>query len=137
MNLMPSPARFPNCRLACTSAGRGLPVVVHGWTASPADCPPDALGFDFDGATFSHAGVRVTFEVLLASFGLETPALQRLGALVHFLDVGGVQPPESVGIESALAGLRDTIGDDDQLLNFASTVFDGLLASFEKATPAK
>ncbi len=107
------------------------------WLASPADCPPDALGFDFDGATFSHVGVRVTFEVLLASFGLETPALQRLGALVHFLDVGGVQPPESVGIESALAGLRDTIGDDDQLLNFASTVFDGLLASFEKATPAK
>jgi hypothetical protein len=70
------------------------------WLASPADCPPDALGFDFDGATFSHVGVRVTFEVLLASFGLETPALQRLGALVHFLDVGGVQPPESVGIVS-------------------------------------
>jgi hypothetical protein len=53
------------------------------WLASPADCPPDALGFDFDGATFSHVGVRVTFEVLLPSFGLETPALQRLGALVH------------------------------------------------------
>lgn len=107
------------------------------WLASPTDCPPDALGFDFDGATFSHVGVRVTFEVLLASFGLETPALQRLGALVHFLDAGGVQPPESVGIESALAGLRDTIGDDDQLLHFASRIFDGLLASFEKATPAK
>ncbi|WP_398314578.1 chromate resistance protein ChrB domain-containing protein [Zoogloea sp.] len=107
------------------------------WLESPADCPPDALGFDFDGATFSHVGVRVTFEVLLASFGLETPALQRLGALVHFLDVGGVQPPESVGIESALAGLRDTIGDDDQLLNLASAIFDGLLASFEKAPPAK
>lgn len=107
------------------------------WLESPADCPPDALGFDFDGATFSHVGVRVTFEVLLASFGLETPALQRLGALVHFLDVGGVQPPESVGIESALAGLRESVTDDDQLLNFASAVFEGLLASFEKASPAK
>lgn len=107
------------------------------WLESPADCPPDALGFDFDGATFSHVGVRVTFEVLLASFGLETPALQRLGALVHFLDVGGVQPPESVGIESALAGLRESVADDDQLLNFASAVFEGLLASFEKASPAK
>ena len=103
------------------------------WLASPADCPPDALGFDFDGATFSHVGVRVTFEVLLASFGLETPALQRLGALVHFLDVGGVQPPESAGIESALAGLRESTTDDDQLLNLASAIFDGLLASFEKA----
>ena len=102
------------------------------WLASPADCPADGLGFDFDGATFTHVGARVTFEVLLASFGLETPALQRFGALVHFLDVGGVQPLEAVGIESALAGLRDTVTDDDQLLALASNIFDGLLASFEK-----
>lgn len=102
------------------------------WLATPADCPAEALGFDFDGATFTHVGARVSFEVLLASFGLETPALQRIGALVHFLDVGGVQPPEAAGIESALAGLRDTILDDDQLLALASNIFDGLLASFEK-----
>lgn len=103
------------------------------WLASPADCPPEALGFDFDGAAFSHVGARVTFEVLLASFALETPALSRLGALVHFLDVGGVQPPEADGIESALAGLRQTIADDDQLLATAGSIFDGLLAAFEPA----
>lgn len=102
------------------------------WLSSPSDCPADALGFDFDGASFTHIGARVTFEVLLASFGLETPAMQRFGALVRFLDVGGVQPPEAIGIESALAGLRDTITDDDQLLALASSIFDGLLASFEK-----
>ncbi len=102
------------------------------WLATPADCPDDALGFDFDGATFTHVGARVSVEVLLASFGLETTALQRFGALVHFLDVGGVQPPEAAGIESALAGLRDAIADDDQLLALASHIFDGLLASFEK-----
>lgn len=102
------------------------------WLATPADCPPDALGFDFDGATFTHVGARVSFEVLLASFGLETPALQRLGALVHFLDVGGVQPPEAAGIESVLAGLRETVLDDDQFLALASNIFDGLMASFEK-----
>lgn len=102
------------------------------WLASPGDCPPEGLGFDFDGAPFTHVGARVTFEVLVASFALETPALQRLGALVHFLDVGGVQPPEAAGIESALAGLRATVGDDDQLLALASVVFDGLLAAFEK-----
>lgn len=102
------------------------------WLGTPADCPADALGFDFDGATFTHVGARVSFEVLLATFGLETPSLQRIGALVHFLDVGGVQPPEAAGIESALAGLRDTILDDDQLLALASSIFDGLMASFEK-----
>jgi hypothetical protein len=102
------------------------------WIKSPADCPPDALGFDFDGAAFSHVASRVTFEVLLASFALERNALARLGLMVHYLDVGGVQPPEAVGVESVLAGLRDTIIDDDQLLAAASSVFDGLLASFNK-----
>jgi len=106
------------------------------WLASPADCPPDALGFDFDGAAFTHVGARVSFEVLLAAFGLETPALLRLGALVHFVDVGGVQPPEAAGIQQVLAGLCDSIADDDQLLKLAGCVFDGLLASFEKAGQA-
>lgn len=105
------------------------------WLATPADCPVDALGFDFDGAAFTHVGSRVTFEVLAASFGLEQPALTRLGLLVHYLDVGGVQPPEAAGIESALAGMRASIPDDDQLLTTASSVFDGLLASFDKGAP--
>lgn len=106
------------------------------WLQTPADCPAGALGFDFDGAMFSHVGSRVTFEVLATSFGLELPALTRLGLLVHYLDVGGVQPPEAAGIESVLVGMRDSITDDDQLLIAASSVFDGLLASFDKATPS-
>lgn len=107
------------------------------WLASPADCPADALGFDFDGAAFSHAGIRVTFEVLLASFALSTPALQRLAAVVHFLDVGGLEPPEALGVECVLAGWRATFADDDQLLAAASRLFDGLLTSFEQAEEAK
>jgi hypothetical protein len=108
------------------------PAATLLWLASPVDCPGEALGFDFDGATFSHVGTRVTFEVLQASFQLDGPALRRLGVLVHYLDVGGVQPPEAAGIESVLAGMRDAIADDDQLLAAASTLFDGLLASFER-----
>jgi hypothetical protein len=105
------------------------------WIASPGDCPANALGFDFDGATFSHIGSRVTFEVLIASFALEQPALARLGLLVHYLDVGGIQPPEAAGVESVLAGLREGITDDDQLLAAAHPVFDGLVASFSKGLP--
>lgn len=104
------------------------------WLDSPTRCPAKALGFDFDGATFSHVGARVTFEVMQSSFGLERPALARLGALVHYLDVGGIQPPEACGVESVLAGLRETLADDDDLLNTASAVFDGLLAGFEKGS---
>lgn len=102
------------------------------WLKSPADCPKRAIGFDFDGATFSHVGARVTFETLLASFDLETPALLRMGALVHGLDAGGVLPPEAAGVERVLAGMRDAIADDDQLVLVANGVFEGLLASFEK-----
>lgn len=125
-------------RLACAWLIRRFidPAAGILWLASPSDCPPDALGFDFDGATFTHVGARVSFEVLLAAFGLETPALLRLGALVHFVDVGGVQPPEAAGIQQVLAGLCDSIADDDQLLKLAGCVFDGLLASFEKTGQA-
>lgn len=102
------------------------------WLEPPYDCPPDVLGFDFDGATFSHVGNRVTFEVLLASFNLEQAELARMGALVHCLDTGGVQPPEATGVESVLAGLRISIKDDDQLLAAAKGVFEGLLATFQR-----
>jgi len=102
------------------------------WLAKPSDCPRDALGFDFDGATFSHVGARVSFETMLASFSLERPSLLRVGALVHYLDVGGVQPPEAHGVERVLAGLREAIADDDQLLQQAGAVFEALFVMFEK-----
>jgi hypothetical protein len=106
------------------------------WLARPKDCPAKAVGFDFDGATFSHVGARVTFEVMLASFGLEQPALRRIGTIVHYLDAGGLQPPEAQGIESVLAGLRSAIDDDDQLVKAAMPLFDALLRSFEARTEA-
>ncbi|PTU80840.1 chromate resistance protein [Pseudomonas indoloxydans] len=102
------------------------------WLESPGDCPPDALGFDFDGAAFSHVGPLVTFETLQACFALNEPGLDRVSALVHYLDVGGSQPPEASGIERVLAGLRETITNDDHLLTAACAIFDGLLAAFEK-----
>ncbi len=121
-------------RLACAWLIRRFidPMATILWLAKPSDCPVDALGFDFDGATFTHVGARVSFEVLMASFGLESSALKRLGTLVHYLDVGGVQPAEASGIESVLAGLRDAITDDDQLTAAAGAIFDGLYSSFSK-----
>jgi hypothetical protein len=101
------------------------------WLASPADCPADALGFDFDGAAFSHVGERVTFEVLLASFGLDANAgLARLGQLVHFLDTGGLPVAEAAGFEAMLGGLRDTAADDDALLAAATPLLDALYRSY-------
>lgn len=101
------------------------------WLESPAHCPTDALGFDFDGATFSHVGDRVTFEVLLSSFGLDGDrGLLRLGAMVHALDVGGTTTPEAGGFEAVLAGARKRWPDDDALLADVGGVLDSLHAHF-------
>lgn len=102
------------------------------WLTSLADCPKRAVGFDFDGATFTHVGARVTYETLLAAFDLETSSLQRLGTIVHALDAGGIRPPEAAGVEQVLAGMREAIADDDQLLQAAAGVFEGLYVAFEK-----
>ena len=101
------------------------------WLEKPESCPAEALGFDFDGAAFTHVGKRVTFEVLLAAFALESdPALARLGALVHSLDVGGMQVAEAAGVEMVLAGARHNFSDDDALLAEVSRTFDYLYAAF-------
>jgi hypothetical protein len=120
-------------RLACAWLIRRFidPQARFLWLESPHKCPAEALGFDFDGAAFTHIEGRVSFEVLLASFALTQRGLQRIGLLVHYLDVGGVQPPEANGVECVLAGLRESVTDDDQLVLAANGVFDGLLAAFE------
>ncbi|MFH1820232.1 MAG: chromate resistance protein ChrB domain-containing protein [Pseudomonadota bacterium] len=100
------------------------------WLKHVKDCPENALGFDFDGARFTHIGHRVTFETLLASFGLENDAaLMRIGAIVHALDVGG-DAPEAAGFEMLLKGLKARIQDDNTLLKQGGQMLDDLYAVF-------
>jgi hypothetical protein len=104
------------------------------WLEAPADCPAGALGFDFDGAAFSHVGERVTFETLLASFGLEAnPTLARLAGIVHYLDVGGLPAPEAAGLDLLLSGMCASIPDDNTLLDSASATFDYLHSALEES----
>jgi hypothetical protein len=101
------------------------------WIDRPSECPKNAVGFDFDGAEFTHVGKRVTFEVLLSSFGLETdPALAAIGAAVHFLDVGGIPVPDAKGLETMLKGARETARSDDVLLASAMRTFDLLHTAY-------
>ncbi|OWW20180.1 chromate resistance protein ChrB domain-containing protein [Noviherbaspirillum denitrificans] len=104
------------------------------WLDTPASCPEHALGFDFDGAAFTHVGDKVTFEVLLATFNLDgDSSLAKLAALVHALDVGGTVPAEAAGFEAILAGARARHnGDDDALLADISAVLDSLYTHFNK-----
>lgn len=105
------------------------------WLDGPADCPKDALGFDFDEATFTHIGDKVTFEVLLASFGLEQDhGLTKLASLVHALDVGGPPTPEALGFEAIISGARARLDNDDALLTEIGGVLDSLHAHFNKGS---
>ena len=101
------------------------------WLKRVKDCPKSAVGFDFDGAEFTHVDSKVTFEVLLASFSLERDAgLTRLGALVHHLDVGGIPIAEGPGFATIMAGARSLQQDDDALLKAMTPVLDSLYAGY-------
>lgn len=102
------------------------------WLENPENCPAGAVGFDFDGAEFTHVGKHVTFEVLLVAFELDKdPLLGRIAAVVHFLDAGGAAVAEAPGVEMVLSGLRRQCGDDDALLAQAMGVFDSMYAASE------
>ena len=110
------------------------PAASFLWLRDIKDCPADAVGFDFDGAEFTHIGERVSFEVLAESFGLtKDPALMKLGALVHYLDVGGVPVAEAAGFTVLLTGMRSRIHDDDAMLQEAGRVLDDFYAAYQAA----
>jgi hypothetical protein len=105
------------------------------WLDRLEDKPKRAIGFDYDGADFTHTDGRVTFEVIAASFGLQQdPALVRIGSLVHVLDAGGASIDEAAGIEAVFGGLRRRHATDEAFLAACSDVLDGLHLVFSAAT---
>jgi hypothetical protein len=104
------------------------------WLKRVKDCPKSAVGFDFDGAEFTHVDSKVTFEVLVSSFNMEQDAgLARLGALVHHLDVGGIPTAEGPGFATIMAGARSLQEGDDALLKAMTPVLDSLYAGYAGA----
>ena len=101
------------------------------WIERPSERPKGSVGFDFDGAEFTHVGRRVTFEVLVAAFDLDSdPALVSIGAAVHYLDIGGILVPDAKGLETMLKGARDRARTDDALLVDSMRAFDLLYSGY-------
>ncbi len=120
-------------RVACAWLIRRFvdPEATFRWLDDVREAPADAVGFDYDGAAFTHVGDLTTFEAIAASFGLrEHPALVRIGGIVHVLDIGGPAVPEAAGFEAVLAGMRDRARDDAELLEKMGTVLDALHDAF-------
>ncbi|MDH5233030.1 MAG: chromate resistance protein [Gammaproteobacteria bacterium] len=104
------------------------------WLEHPEQCPADALGFDFNNARFTHVDDYVSFEVLMHSFDMQNiPGMKPLAEIIHYLDVGGIEPLEAKGLEALILGARENSANDDVLLTTMSSVFDCLLAGLSKA----
>ena len=97
--------------------------------------PADAIPFDMFGVEFSHQGEGCTFETLCTVFQIDGPAVARLAAIVHDLDLkdGKFGAPEATTVGAIIEGLQLAHADDEALLAQGMTLFDSLYRSFEQS----
>ena len=101
------------------------------WLDKAEPCPPDSVGYGFEGAVFSNSKSLVTFEQLLLSFGLKkNSALARLGSLIHCLDAGGTPVAEAAGVETLLEGAKRRSATDDHFFAESEKTFDLLYDAY-------
>ena len=95
----------------------------------------NAVPFDMFGIEFGHQGDGCTFETLCAAFSIDEPAVSRVAAIVHDLDLKDARfgATEAPTVSAMIEGLQLAHGDDEELLQHGMTLFDALYRSFEQA----
>jgi len=84
-----------------------------------------ATPFDVDGVFWSHRGEGCTFDTMLAEFGLSTPALDRLAAIVRGADTSRLDlAPQCAGLLAASLGLSRQYRDDLAQLEAGMALYD-------------
>jgi hypothetical protein len=85
---------------------------------------------------FSHHGDCCTFEVLCQRFGIKDRAVERLGRLVHDLDLkeSRYHVPEAAAIGRLIDGLQQIYSRDDELLEHGIVVFEAMYRAFSGET---
>ena len=93
---------------------------------------PGELRFDMFEGEFTHVGDRCTFEVLLGHAGLDDPALEAIGEVIHDIDLkdGKYGREEVAGVRSLVNGIAASTSDDEQRLARGSALLDDLYSSF-------
>jgi hypothetical protein len=109
-----------------------------GFAADRESVPDRAVPFDMFGVDFSHHGDGCTFETLCSVFGIAGPALSRIAAIVHDLDLkdGRFGAPECSTVGAMIEGLQLAYQNDEALLEQGMTLFDSLYRSFEQSSRA-
>lgn len=84
-----------------------------------------AAPYDIEGAFWSHRDDLCTFDVLLAEFGLSSPALDRLALIVRGADTARLDlAPECAGLLAASLGLSRMYSDDLAQLDAGMALYD-------------
>ena len=92
---------------------------------------PEAIPFDTFEAEFGHHGTHCTFETLSERYGISDAAVQRVGRIVHDLDLkeATYREPEGPTLGRLVEGLRQAHADDDALLRAGIDMFEALYQS--------
>jgi hypothetical protein len=111
------------------------PQARFGFAADRDAVPDNAVPFDMFGVEFSHQGDGCTFETLCTVFAIDQPAIGRLAAIVHDLDLkdGRFGALEAVAVGATIEGFQLAHADDDTLLAQGMSLFDALYRSFEQS----
>jgi hypothetical protein len=100
--------------------------------APKAEEKPGAVPFDMYGVKFGHEGNRCTFETLARLFRISGQVIERIGQIVHNLDLKDeqYQVPEEAVVGRLVEGLRQVHPDDHELLERGMEMFEALYRSF-------
>ena len=95
---------------------------------------PDELRFDMFKGEFTHIGDMCSFEILLERVGLNDPALQAIGEIVHDIDLkdGKFGREQMAGIAHVIAGICTSQKDDLARIERGSALFDDTYEYFRK-----
>jgi hypothetical protein len=114
------------------------PRARFGFAADRSAVPEGAVPFDMFGVDFSHQGDGCTFETLCSVFDVREPAISRIAAIVHDLDLKDARfgAPEGATVGAMIEGLQLAYTDDETLLDRGMTLFESLYRSFERSARA-
>ena len=106
-----------------------------GFAADRNAVPANGVPFDMFGVEFGHHNDGCTLETLCAVFEIDDPAVSRLAAIVHDIDLkeNRFGAPECGTVAALIDGLRLTYEDDSVLLEQGMAVFESLYRAFEQS----
>jgi rhodanese-related sulfurtransferase len=85
----------------------------------------NAIPFDIEGVFWSHRGETCTFDTMLTEFGLKSPALDRLAAIVRGADTARLDlVPQAAGFLAISLGLSQLFDDDLAQLEAGMILYD-------------